>query len=118
MRLGTSPDIALQGIELHELSERVALRRVVSATDGSQNGSLRPTTGARSRGAVTAESPAKRVPPGCVLAGRRARRLLPRKPARPAGPTSWHGYRKRTEWRPVTEGQPERSFPSRGPPPP
>jgi hypothetical protein len=38
-----SPGIALQGIELDELSGRVALCRPVSATDGSQNGSLRPT---------------------------------------------------------------------------
>jgi len=45
MRRGTSPGIALQGIELDELSGRVALCRSGSATDGSRNGSLRPTVG-------------------------------------------------------------------------
>jgi hypothetical protein len=43
MRRGTSPDIALQGIELDELSGPVTLCRSVSAIDGSRNGSLRPT---------------------------------------------------------------------------
>jgi hypothetical protein len=45
MRRGTSPGIALQGIEVDELSGRVALCRSVSATDGSLNGSLRPAVG-------------------------------------------------------------------------
>ena len=45
MRRGTSPGIALQGTELNRLSGRVVLRRLVSAADGSQNGSLRPTVG-------------------------------------------------------------------------
>jgi hypothetical protein len=45
MRRGTSPDIALQGIELDELSGRVALCRWLSVTDGSRNGSLRSTAG-------------------------------------------------------------------------
>ena len=45
MRRGTSPGIGLQGIELDGLSGRVALCGSVSATDGSRNGSLRPTVG-------------------------------------------------------------------------
>ena len=46
MRLGSSPGIALQAVELDGLSGRVALCRSVPATDGSLNGSLRPTVGA------------------------------------------------------------------------
>jgi len=45
MRRGTSPGIALRGIELDGLYGCVALCRSVSATDGSQDGSLRPTVG-------------------------------------------------------------------------
>ena len=50
----------------------IALCRSVSAIDGSRNGSLRPTAEGRSRCAATAESPAKRLPPGYVLVGCRA----------------------------------------------
>jgi hypothetical protein len=60
MRRGTSPGVALQGIELDGLSGRVALCRSVSATVGSRNGSLRPTAEARSRSAATAGNPAER----------------------------------------------------------
>jgi hypothetical protein len=42
MRRGTSPGVAPRGVELHELSGRVALYRSVPATNGSQNGSLCP----------------------------------------------------------------------------